>query len=88
MSTLTLESLADRLSKIEAAVERLQTASDPSRLVFKDWRKAVAVAAREPVPDPESQKAFEETLREMREADRRAAEEEADRLEASSGEVR
>ena len=83
MSQVTLEALVERVEKLEQAMNRLQEKKqEPEPIVFKDWRKAVEYAATLPPPDPEVQEQYEAILREMREADRRAAVEEADREDA------
>jgi hypothetical protein len=78
MSQLTLESLAERVEKLEQALDRL-TQKQPEPVVFKDWQQAVA---NFPPGDEEFRQAWAESVRELREADRRAAIEEAEREEA------
>ena len=98
MSQVTLETLAERVEKLEQAMNRLlqkegnrdqganeQPRKEPEPIVFKDWRKAVEFTATLPPLDPELQRQYEAILREMREADRRASIEEAEGEEAERG---
>jgi hypothetical protein len=85
MASVTLEELAMRVEKLEQTVTRLLGDRKPEPVEFKDWRKAVEYAASQPPPDPEFMKAFEEAIRERREAAQREAEEEADREDQARG---
>ncbi len=98
MSQVTLEAVMERLEKLEQTVNRLlqnegnhvqatseRSRKEPESVEFKDWRNAVAYAKTLPAPDPVMEKQFQEVLRELREADHRAAINEEEREEAERG---
>jgi soluble cytochrome b562 len=75
MSQVTLETLAERVEKLEQAIDRLLEKKTPVPIEIKDWRRGIGLMAG---GDDELHKQFDEALHASREAGRQCARESAE----------